>query len=83
VHDHDYPTADKAVGRSATERWGTIRARDVVKAQAREKGQTPALIRHNGPGFVEYEPMNAKGRDARRALTKAAIVASQASKQAK
>ncbi len=42
VHDHDYPTADKAIGRSAEERWGLIHERDKVKEAARQQGgRTP------------------------------------------
>lgn len=73
VHDHDYPTADKAVGRSATSRWEHIRAREKVKKEARDKGQTPALIRHTGKDFIDYEPMSDVGRNARRKLVKEAI----------
>lgn len=75
VHDHDYPTADKAVGRSAEERWKIINAREKVKKEARKQGETHALIRHTGDGYIDYEPMSDKGREARKKLTKAALSA--------
>lgn len=77
VHDHDYPTADKAVGRSAEKRWEHIQRREAVKKAAREKGGTDALIRHTGSGFIDYEPMSPLGVQARRALSeevKSAVV---------
>jgi len=73
VHDQDYPTADKAVGRSATKNWGVIEARNKVKKEARKQGQTPALIRHTGKDFIDYEPMSDLGRGARKKLAKEAI----------
>ncbi len=73
VHDHDYPTADKMVGRSADERWALLAERDKVKAKAREAGGTHALIRHTGPDYIDYEPMNPAGIDARRELAKGMI----------
>jgi hypothetical protein len=73
VHDHDYPSADKAVGRSASERWQYLDARDAVKKQARELGQTHALIRRTGKDYVDYEPMSDAGREARRSLARDAI----------
>lgn len=76
VHDQDYPTADKAVGRSAESRWQMIREREAVKKEAREKGGTHALIRHQGDDYIDYEPMSGVGRDARRKLTRAAFAAS-------
>lgn len=70
VHDLDYPSADKAVGRSASARWAHIKAREAVKEQAREQGETHALIRHTGNGYVDYEPMSDQGRAARKALAR-------------
>ncbi len=70
VHDHDYPTADKAIGRSAEERWGLIHERDKVKEAARQQGGTHALIRHTGQDYIDYEPMNPAGIDARREMAK-------------
>jgi putative FmdB family regulatory protein len=61
VHDKDYPTADKAVGRSAEARWGEYDARNKVKKAVREQGGTPSLMRRNGKGFVEYEAMSDAG----------------------
>jgi putative FmdB family regulatory protein len=81
VHDHDYPTADKVVGRSAEERWAVMRARDEVKAQAREQGGTHALIRHTEKEGIGYEPMTPVGRDARRKLAKHAIETVRASRE--
>ncbi len=73
VHDHDFPTADKAVGRSADERWALIQERDKVKAEARKIGGTHALIRHTAPGHIDYEPMNPAGIDARRELARGLV----------
>ena len=73
VHDHDFPTADKAVGRSADDRWAHIHARNKVKEEARKMGGTHALIRHTGADYVDYEPMNPAGIDARRELAKGMI----------
>lgn len=76
VHGHDYPTADVAVGRSAEARWQYLDGREKAKTEARKAGGTHALIRHNGPGYVEYEPMTPVGRQARSKLTKAVIAKS-------
>lgn len=65
VHNHDYPTADMAVGRSAAERWGAYRERDKVKKKVRELGGTGALLRNDGPGFVEYDAMTTEDRTLR------------------
>lgn len=73
VHGQDYPTADQAVGRSASKRWDVIHAREKVKKAAREQGQTPALIRHTGKDFIDYEPMSDQGRASRRKLAKEAL----------
>lgn len=73
VHDLDYPSADKAVGRSAHDRWEYLHARDAVKRKAREQGQTHALIRHTGRDYVDYEPMSDAGREARKQLARDAI----------
>lgn len=73
VHDLDYPSADKAVGRSAGKRWAHIEAREAVKKEAREQGQTHALIRRTGADYVDYEPMSELGRSARRALAREAF----------
>lgn len=70
VHDHDYPTADKAIGRNADTRWTHIRAREAVKKAAREQGGTQALIRHTGKDYIDYEPMSPLGMSARRSLAK-------------
>jgi len=50
VHQDDYPTADRAVGRDAERRWGFIRERDKVKAEVRGASGTRALIRKDEPG---------------------------------
>ena len=73
VHDHDYPSADKVVGRSAEQRWGEYRERDKVKKKAREMGDTHALIRVDGDGFTDYEPMTPVGTDARAKLVDHAV----------
>jgi hypothetical protein len=73
VHDHDYPTADKIVGRSADVRWNFLRARDKVKEEARRIGGTRALIRHTGQDSIAYEPMTETGLHARRRFAKDAL----------
>ncbi len=78
VHGHDYPTADKAVGRSAAERWDLIRRREEVKKEARVKGGTHALIRRTGSDFIDYEPMSDQGLNARKKLAKEAAEAMKA-----
>lgn len=55
VTKHDYPTADQAVGMSADKRWEEYRAREKVKDKVREVGGNRALIRENGPDYVEYK----------------------------
>lgn len=83
VHKEDYPTADHAVGRDAERRWGHLAERDKVKAEARKQGETHALMRKTGPGFVEYEPMSTVGREARRNLTRTALDRLQKAKDAR
>ena len=84
VHDHDYPSADKAVGRSAAERWAMMRARDEVKAQARALGETHALIRHTvDASTIAYEPMTSTGLDARRKLARHAVEVARSSRPPK
>lgn len=83
VHDLDYPTADKAVGRSAEVRWGVHAAREKVKAEARKQGGTRSLMRRMGDKHIDYEPMSDFGRNARKELTKEAIGLIQAQKENK
>ena len=71
VHAHDYPTADMAVGKSAEARWQVLEARNQAKVKAREIGGTHALIRKDGPGYTDYEPMSKTGREARAKMTRA------------
>lgn len=73
VHDHDYPTADKIVGRSAEERWAEYRERDKIKKQVREAGGTGALVRADGDGFVEYDAMTSGAKTARGNLVDYAV----------
>lgn len=80
VHDHDFPTADKMVGRSAAERWTQHHEREKVKTEARRLGGTHALIRHTTPDFIAYEPMSPTGIQARRGLAKAVFEAARASR---
>lgn len=75
VHKDDYPTADQAVGRSASDRWEMISKRDQVKNEARKLGKTHALIRTGTDNYIDYEPMTQIGRDARRQLARAAMAA--------
>jgi len=80
VHDHDYPTADKAVGRSTDERRAVLEERNKAKAEARKNGGTNALIRSDGPGYTEYTPMTTQGIAARRKLADQMITTARASK---
>lgn len=73
VHDQDYPSADKIVGRSADARWATYRERDKVKKQVREVGASPALERIDGDGYTEYTAMGQPQRDARAKLVDLAV----------
>lgn len=80
VHKDDYPTADQAVGRSAAERWETLNRRDQVKNEARKRGGTHALIRTGTDEHLDYEPMSAPGREARKKLAQAALKAAREDK---
>jgi len=73
VHDHDYPTADKIVGRSAVERWEEYRERDKVKRKVRELGGTEALLRVDGDGFVEYDAMTPDDKKVRETVVDYAV----------
>jgi putative FmdB family regulatory protein len=73
VHDQDYPSADKAVGRSADTRWATYRERDQVKKQVRSIGESPALERIDGDGYTEYTAMGQPQRNARAKLVDLAV----------
>lgn len=75
VHDHDYPTADKAVGRNSEQRWDEIEAREKVKQAVREGGGTRALARRNGQDFVEYTAMTEDRMEKRKAAYKDAKTA--------
>lgn len=73
VHDQDYPSADKIVGRSADVRWATYRERDKVKNQVREMGRSPALERIEGEDYTEYTAMGQSKREARAKLVDLAV----------
>lgn len=75
VHKDDHPTADHAVGRSATRRWALYRERAKVKDAAREGGGTHKLARVDGPGYTEYETLTAPRAEARKALVPKALTA--------
>ncbi len=64
VHDQDYPSADKIIGRSAESRWTEFKARQKVKDQVRAAGGG-ALLRRDGPGYVEYDAMTDNAKKAR------------------
>lgn len=74
VHDQDYPTADKIVGRSAEERWSTYRNRDRVKREVRTVGGSPALTRVDGDGYTDYLAMSPPEREARERLVDYAVM---------
>lgn len=81
VHDKDYPTADKAVGRSSEARWGEYNERDKVKKIVRQRGATGSLMRRNGQGFVEYEAMSDNGVEANVKMRKAIVEARKAASE--
>ena len=45
VHDLDYPTVDKAVGRSASKRWGAFNARKAERDRIRKESGTNSVTR--------------------------------------
>lgn len=65
VHDHDYPSADKVVGRSAETRWESFRKRQAVKNEVRKMSGTNALVRVDGQNYVEYDGMTDASQKAR------------------
>lgn len=83
VHKQDYPTADQAVGRDAEKRWATVQAREQVKSEARKQGGTEALIRHNAPEHIDYEPMSDVGRKAHFKLAQRAVEAVRRAREAR
>ena len=68
VHGQDYPTADQAVGRSAADRWTQYESRKKVKDEVRKQSGSHALIRHEGEGYVDYEPMTQVGLTAQKKI---------------
>lgn len=70
VSQHDHPTADNIVGRSADMRWAEQRKRNAVKAQIRDKGV--ALARRDstedGQQVSEYQTLGQGHFDARKKL---------------
>lgn len=73
VHDLDYPSADKIVGRSAHDRWQTYVDRDKVKKQVRQGGGAPQLMRADGEGYTEYSSMSEPQKKAREKLVDLAV----------
>jgi len=72
VHDQDYPSADKVVGRSADVRWAEYRERQKVKDRVRKKGGS-ALLRRDGPGYIEYDAMTDTAKKAREKVVDYAV----------
>jgi putative FmdB family regulatory protein len=60
VHDNDYPTADKAVGRSAEQKWGIYNERNAIKSKVRKEGNSYALTRIDGNDDIKYSVMSRK-----------------------
>ena len=83
VHKDDFPTADRVVGKDAEKRWESYEGQRKVKEQARAQGGSPALIRHQGKNFIDYEPMSDVGRGARKKLVDRAIEAVRSAKESK
>jgi len=72
VHDLDYPSADKAVGRSADNRWQTYHDRASVKDKVRKVAGVQQLARVDGEGYTDYTSMTPSQRGARKNLVKLA-----------
>lgn len=83
VHDHDYPSADKMVGRDSEKKWEFMGERDKAKASAREAGGTHALQRKDSAEATDYRPMGVAVRDARRKLAREALATARANRPAK
>ena len=83
VHKDDYPTADRLVGKDADARWARLHEREKVKKVARDAGHTHALIRQDGPGYVEYDAMTPQGLQTRKIITQKAVQAVQRAKEAR
>ena len=75
VHEQDYPTADKAVGRSADELWELNHERAKVKKAARESVGKPALIRTDGEGYSDYSHLPDPQLQVRRTVADKAFAA--------
>lgn len=72
VHDLDYPSADKVVGRSAESRWSTYNDRNSIKEKVRRNTGVAQLARRDGEGFTEYSSMSPGQRVARKQLVQLA-----------
>jgi putative FmdB family regulatory protein len=80
VHDHDYPTADKIVGRSAEQRWKTYHERNEIKEKVRQEAGASQLKRVDGDGYTEYSPLSKQAKVGRRKLVDLAVSAERADK---
>lgn len=54
VSKQDYPSADQIVGSDSDKRWQIYEDRERLKTGVRKVGGNRALIRTNGPDYVEY-----------------------------
>lgn len=66
VAQHDYPTADNLVGRSAEMRWSDQIRRNKAKSQIRDQGV--ALARRDEGSVSEYKVLSQSEFDARKKL---------------
>lgn len=74
VHDHDYPTADKIVGRDADVRREVDAARNKAKTDLRKQAGTSGLSRINhSDGSIEYAAMPKPAVEARRKVADDAV----------
>lgn len=74
VHDLDYPTADKIVGRDTDARRGLNAERDAAKTELRKKAGTSGLSRINHKdGSIEYTAMSKPAIEARRKVADDAV----------
>jgi putative FmdB family regulatory protein len=68
VTKHDYPNADQIVGSDADKRWQIYQEREKVKSTVRDVGGNRALVRKNGPDFIEYSAGSQRTIETRKGL---------------
>ncbi len=71
-HDLDYPTLDKAVGRSANRRWKAYEPRKEARDAVRKETKSVAISDTRDGGFVPTDAATLKAREAGLAMFKKA-----------